>query len=77
MKSIRMMFAATTALCAASAVHATDLEVTHWWTSGGEAAAAQGLEVREHDGVERNHHQHDGGRVARHQRGEHGRQGLA
>ena len=39
MKSIRMMFAATTALFAASAVHATDLEVTHWWTSGGEAAA--------------------------------------
>jgi glucose/mannose transport system substrate-binding protein len=26
-------------LCVASAVHATDLEVTHWWTSGGEAAA--------------------------------------
>ena len=39
MKSIRMMFAATTALFAASAVHATDLEVTHWWTSGGEAKA--------------------------------------
>ncbi|MAZ83915.1 MAG: ABC transporter substrate-binding protein [Hoeflea sp.] len=43
MKSIRMMFAATTALCAASAVHATDLEVTHWWTSGGEAAAVAEL----------------------------------
>jgi glucose/mannose transport system substrate-binding protein len=28
-----------TALCAATAAGATDLEVTHWWTSGGEAAA--------------------------------------
>ena len=31
------------ALCASVALpslaHATDLEVTHWWTSGGEAAA--------------------------------------
>ncbi|TDH34983.1 carbohydrate ABC transporter substrate-binding protein [Pseudohoeflea suaedae] len=43
MKSIRMIFAATTALFAASAVHATDLEVTHWWTSGGEAAAVAEL----------------------------------
>jgi len=39
MKALRAVFAATTALCAASAAHATDLEVTHWWTSGGEAAA--------------------------------------
>ncbi len=31
--------AGTTALCAAGAAHAVDLEVTHWWTSGGEAAA--------------------------------------
>nr|WP_244598330.1 ABC transporter substrate-binding protein [Pseudohoeflea suaedae] len=38
-----MIFAATTALFAASAVHATDLEVTHWWTSGGEAAAVAEL----------------------------------
>lgn len=29
----------TTALLGASMAHATDLEVTHWWTSGGEAAA--------------------------------------
>jgi len=43
MKSIRMIFAASTALFAASAVHATDLEVTHWWTSGGEAAAVAEL----------------------------------
>jgi glucose/mannose transport system substrate-binding protein len=27
------------ALCAATTAGATDLEVTHWWTSGGEAAA--------------------------------------
>ena len=39
MKAIRTVLAATTALCAASAANATDLEVTHWWTSGGEAAA--------------------------------------
>lgn len=39
MKALRAVFAATTALCAASAANATDLEVTHWWTSGGEAAA--------------------------------------
>ncbi|QMU58513.1 MAG: extracellular solute-binding protein [Boseongicola sp.] len=30
---------ATTAICAAGAASAADLEVTHWWTSGGEAAA--------------------------------------
>ncbi|MEJ6477595.1 MAG: ABC transporter substrate-binding protein, partial [Octadecabacter sp.] len=30
---------AATALVGASAAHAADLEVTHWWTSGGEAAA--------------------------------------
>ena len=30
---------AATALCGASAAFATELEVTHWWTSGGEAAA--------------------------------------
>jgi glucose/mannose transport system substrate-binding protein len=31
------------ALALASAAHATDLEVTHWWTSGGEAAAVAEL----------------------------------
>jgi glucose/mannose transport system substrate-binding protein len=35
------------ALCASVALpltaHATDLEVTHWWTSGGEAAAVAEL----------------------------------
>jgi len=39
MKALRAVFAATTALCAATVANATDLEVTHWWTSGGEAAA--------------------------------------
>ena len=38
MKSLRTMLV-TTAICAAGAAHAVDLEVTHWWTSGGEAAA--------------------------------------
>lgn len=36
---IRNALIATSALCAATAASATDLEVTHWWTSGGEAAA--------------------------------------
>lgn len=39
MKTIRMTLVAATALCGVSAAQATDLEVTHWWTSGGEAAA--------------------------------------
>ena len=33
------ILAGSTAICAAGAVQAADLEVTHWWTSGGEAAA--------------------------------------
>ncbi|MDE0588621.1 ABC transporter substrate-binding protein [Halocynthiibacter sp. C4] len=37
--NFRNALVATSALCAASAVSAADLEVTHWWTSGGEAAA--------------------------------------
>lgn len=37
------ILAATTALGLASTASATDLEVTHWWTSGGEAAAVQEL----------------------------------
>ncbi len=32
---------AATAMVAASGAHAVELEVTHWWTSGGEAAAVQ------------------------------------
>ncbi len=38
MKAIKAL-AATTAICAAGTAYAVDLEVTHWWTSGGEAAA--------------------------------------
>ena len=34
---------AATAIVAAPAVHAAELEVTHWWTSGGEAAAVSKL----------------------------------
>ncbi|MCQ4629373.1 ABC transporter substrate-binding protein [Shinella sp. CPCC 100929] len=37
-RSLAAMLAATVILPFAAA-HATDLEVTHWWTSGGEAAA--------------------------------------
>jgi glucose/mannose transport system substrate-binding protein len=33
------VFGAALAACAAGSASATDLEVTHWWTSGGEAAA--------------------------------------
>jgi glucose/mannose transport system substrate-binding protein len=38
MKTIRNLLA-TTVICAAGTASATDLEVMHWWTSGGEAAA--------------------------------------
>ena len=38
MKTIRTLLCGS-ALVAAGAVQAADLEVTHWWTSGGEAAA--------------------------------------
>lgn len=43
MKPIRTLLAATTALSIAGAANATDLEVMHWWTSGGEAAAVAEL----------------------------------
>ena len=36
---IKRILLATTAVCAAGAVSAAELEVMHWWTSGGEAAA--------------------------------------
>lgn len=39
MKALRKVLLATTAVFAAGAAQATDLEVMHWWTSGGEAAA--------------------------------------
>lgn len=38
MKTIRNLMVST-AICAAGTASAVDLEVTHWWTSGGEAAA--------------------------------------
>ena len=38
-KLLTAAFAATVALPFAAPAAATDLEVTHWWTSGGEAAA--------------------------------------
>lgn len=39
MKSFKAMLAASAAFAFATAASATELEVTHWWTSGGEAAA--------------------------------------
>ncbi len=39
MTYLRAMLVAGTSVMAAGAVLAEDLEVTHWWTSGGEAAA--------------------------------------
>lgn len=39
----RTLIAATTALCTTQMAWAADLEVTHWWTSGGEAAAVAEL----------------------------------
>jgi glucose/mannose transport system substrate-binding protein len=39
MRAFKATIAAATVLAAAGAAGATDLEVTHWWTSGGEAAA--------------------------------------
>ncbi|MDX3925304.1 MAG: ABC transporter substrate-binding protein [Shinella sp.] len=42
LRSLAVALAATVALPSAAA-HAVDLEVTHWWTSGGEAAAVAEL----------------------------------
>lgn len=39
MKSVKSLLAASTMLAAATTANAADVEVTHWWTSGGEAAA--------------------------------------
>lgn len=56
MKAIRNILAATTALFAATAASAVELEVTHWWTSGGEAAAvaefAKAFNATEHTWVD-------------------------
>jgi glucose/mannose transport system substrate-binding protein len=38
-KSMIAALAATVSMAFVGSAHATDLEVTHWWTSGGEAAA--------------------------------------
>ncbi|MBD9527047.1 ABC transporter substrate-binding protein [Paracoccus sp. PAR01] len=35
----RLLLGATAAICFAGGAYATEIEVTHWWTSGGEAAA--------------------------------------
>lgn len=43
MKMIKTVLAAAVALGLSQAVYATELEVTHWWTSGGEAAAVTEL----------------------------------
>lgn len=43
MNTIRTIMTATSALCAAGAASATDLEVMHWWTSGSEAEAVAEL----------------------------------
>ena len=56
MKAIRNILAATTAVCAATAASAVELEVTHWWTSGGEAAAvsefAKAFNATEHTWID-------------------------
>ncbi|MEM8704041.1 MAG: sugar ABC transporter substrate-binding protein, partial [Pseudomonadota bacterium] len=39
MRKLTMMTAAAALMAASTAVKAEDVEVLHWWTSGGEAAA--------------------------------------
>ena len=39
MNTFKLFLAGASALALSTAANATDLEVTHWWTSGGEAAA--------------------------------------
>ncbi|KZL17078.1 ABC transporter substrate-binding protein [Pseudovibrio sp. Ad37] len=41
MLKIKVFLTAATMLAGVSSVYAADLEVTHWWTSGGEAAAVK------------------------------------
>lgn len=43
MKTLTASLAAAALVCAASPAPAADVEVTHWWTSGGEAAAVSEL----------------------------------
>ena len=55
MHMLRALLGAT-ALCGATLVSAAELEVTHWWTSGGEAAAvaefAKAFDATEHTWVD-------------------------
>jgi glucose/mannose transport system substrate-binding protein len=39
MNTFKLFLAGASALALSTSINATDLEVTHWWTSGGEAAA--------------------------------------
>ena len=39
MTTFKLFLAGASVLALSTSVNATDLEVTHWWTSGGEAAA--------------------------------------
>mgnify|MGYP000530412116 FL=1 len=41
MKKFAVVAAMATALLGSTAVHAADVEVVHWWTSGGEQAAVK------------------------------------
>ncbi|MGH1329317.1 MAG: ABC transporter substrate-binding protein [Paracoccaceae bacterium] len=43
MKMMKTLLGATALCVAGASAYATDLEVTHWWTSGGEAAAVAEL----------------------------------
>ncbi len=52
MRLLRSVLAGTTAFCAAGAVAAAELEVTHWWTSGGEAAAVTEFAKAFNEGTE-------------------------
>ena len=52
MKLLRTVLSGTTAFCAAGALSAAELEVTHWWTSGGEAAAVTEFAKAFNEGTE-------------------------
>ncbi len=54
MKSLTKILAATTALTGGTMLCAADLEVTHWWTSGGEAAAVAEFAKAFNDGTDHN-----------------------
>lgn len=45
LKTLRLHAIALAALCGASVANAADIEVLHWWTSGGEAKAAGALKT--------------------------------